>query len=381
MPLQNIDPFKDEIRSRLVLEAANIGIWELNVKTKTILFSENFFKILDIEKKNFDGKYISFLNLIHRDDRTIVKKTLSNSIKNKTPFDTEFRIICKCDTERWFRIRGNIKNESHSKSLTLVGSIHDKTERKIALDTLEESHSVLEESVKERTQTLEKINKQLREEIAENRAMKKIVMDISEKERQKIGQDLHDSLAQQIGGIIFMTQALNDRLFNMNIQETKELKKVIKYLKNTLKYVRNLSKSLYLTFGETGFKFALTELIEMMRELYKLDVKLSYDKSIDIKDENIATNLYRIIQEALNNAVKHGHAKRAEIIIKKEKDTIKVRIKDHGTGFPPLLNRKGMGLKIMKYRASQLGSSFTIASDKSGTEILFFFKVKGRYEK
>jgi len=352
---------------RLALEAANIGVWELNTSSWAFSISENMFQSLGIKKRSFNGKFNSFLDLIHPDDREQVKNIFHLTIKNKTPFDTEFRIICGNNQERWFRIRGNTGEIRSDEKIRLLGSIHDKTERKLAFDNLEDR-------VKERTSELEEINRKIREEISENRKMKKIVMDISDKERQKIGQDLHDNLSQQLGGILFMVQTLGDRLQKKGIKEIDDLEKIKKYLNNTLKYVRNLSKGLNLTFGETGFKFALTELAEQMNELYGMKVDLKFKNWKDIKDENIATNIFRIIQEALNNAVKHGDAKKAAIYLTRKDNKKILKISDYGKGFPPNPNKRGMGLKIMEYRASQISGTLKInRNKKNGAEIVCEF--------
>ncbi len=355
---------------RLALKAANIGVWELNTSSSIILISDNIHNSIGIKKRSFDGKFSSFLSLIHPDDRQSTKEVFETTIKNKTPFDTEFRIIGKKNNERWFRIRGNIGEIKSDKEIRILGSIHDKTERRLAYDTLEER-------VKERTHELVEINLKLREEIIENRKMKKIIMDISEKERRKIGQDLHDSLLQQLGGISFMIQTLEDQLKKKKIKEIESLNKIKKYLNNTLKYVRNLSKGLNLSFEETGLKFALQELTEQMLELYGLKIDLKYNNRKKIVDEKISTNVFRIVQEALNNAVKHGNAKKAIINLNEKDNMITLKITDFGTGFPPNPNKRGMGLKIMEYRASEIDGSFRINKDISkGTEVVCKFPCK-----
>ncbi len=355
---------------RLALEAANIGVWELDTSTWTLILSDNIFKFLGINQRSFKGNFQSFLELIHPEDREQVKGIIDSTILNRAPFDTEFRVMYKKNVERWFRIRGDIGFVESDKEIRILGSIHDKTERKLAYDNLEER-------VRERTSELEEINRKLREEISEKKKMKKIIMDISEKERQKIGQDLHDSLSQQLGGILFMVQTLGERLDKKEIKEIEDLDKIKKYLNNTLKYVRNLSKGLYLSFGETGLKFALSELTEQMKELYGLEVELKYKKWKDIKDEKISTNVFRIVQEALNNAVKHGNAKKAIIDIKKVNNMMVLRITDLGQGFPPNPNKRGMGLKIMEYRATQINGNFRIGKKNgTGTEVICEFPCK-----
>ena len=97
----------------------------------------------------------------------------------------------------------------------------------------------------------------------------------------------------------------------------------------------------------------------------------------DIKDEKISTNIFRIIQEALNNAVKHGNAKKAVIDIRKENNLMVLRITDLGKGFPPNPNKRGMGLKIMEYRASQIEGNFRVNKNiEIGTEVICEFPCK-----
>ncbi len=370
MNKENILYSNDREVFKLALEAANIGVWELQLSTWELSLSDNIFNFIGMKKSSFKGNFDSFLDIIHPEDREDVKTIINLTIAEKIPFDTEFRVLYRKSKERWFRIRGNIIQAKHDKDIRILGSIHDKTDRKLAFDNLEER-------VKERTFELEEINRKLREEITENRKMKKIIMDISEKERRKIGQDLHDSLSQQLGGILFMVQTLGERLDKKEIKELEDLDKIKKYLNNTLKYVRNLSKGLNLSFAETGLKFALQELTEQMKELYGLEVELNYNRWKDIKDEKISTNIFRIIQEALNNAVKHGNAKKAVIDIRKENSLMVLRITDLGKGFPPNPNKRGMGLKIMEYRASQIGGDFRINKNREiGTEVICEFPYK-----
>lgn len=348
---------------RLALEAANIGIWEYNTDSSEFYLSDNIFTFLGISREKYQGSLDSFLKLVHKDDREIVKQTINATIKNRIPFDTEFRMICAHRETRWFRIRGNINFGNSGQSMTILGSIHDKTDRKLAFDTLEER-------VRERTSALVSINRKLRREIAENRKMKKIIMELSEKERQKIGQDLHDGLSQQLGGILFMIETLAQKLSQKRIKEKKDIEKIRDYLNNALKYLRNISKGLYLTFGETGLQFALMELSAQFRESYGMDVSLNMENWTELNNDIVSTNIFRITQEALNNAVKHGNASRAVITLSKTDDRISLTIRDFGKGFPPSPNKKGLGLKIMEYRASQMEGSFCVESIPQGGTLI-----------
>ncbi len=222
----------------------------------------------------------------------------------------------------------------------------------------------------ERTKELSDANQKLKKEIAERKKLQKEIMDISEREQQRIGQDLHDSLSQQIGGVIFMSQALREKLFQKDLNETNDMDVIIGHLNSALKHTRDLSRGLFPILKEGGLIMALKDLALSMEELYELSIDLICDSNIRFKDRDSAIHIFRIIQEALNNAIKHGHAKSVSIRFKIKKGRLLLEISDSGTGFPQNPNRKGMGLDIMRYRASVIGADFDIKSKKGkGTTI------------
>ena len=149
--MKNLDTNDQEL-FKLALEAANIGVWELNTSTGDLSISDNIFKFLGISQNSFKGTFNSFLDIVHPDDRIDVTRIIDETIRNKIPFDTEFRILYK-KKARWFRIRGDIGKSVSPGHSRIYGSIHDKTERKLAFDSLEDR-------VKERTSELEMINRQ-----------------------------------------------------------------------------------------------------------------------------------------------------------------------------------------------------------------------------
>ena len=226
---------------RLALEAADIGVWGWNLKTGLITWSDNMEKLFTIPVGTFDGTYKSFLNLVHPQDRKRIDRELKMAVKHHHSYDEEYRVIGPDKEIRWMRIRGDIYLDEGGKAQGLMGSIHDKTERKLSLEALQNAHDLLENRVAERTRELSEANEKLREEIYENEKLQKGIMTISEREQQRIGRDLHDSLSQPIGGIIFMSQVVKEKLSQNNPSESEDLEKIIGHLNHVLNNTRNLS--------------------------------------------------------------------------------------------------------------------------------------------
>lgn len=370
--------YKSEERLRLALEAADIGIWDWNIKTGRITWSENMEKLLDLRAGAFDGSYEGFINTIHPEDRERIDEKLQEAIRDHRSYDEEYRVLHQNQDVRWMRIRGNVYLDENGEVQRLMGSIHDKTERKLALDALQNAHNILEKRVRGRTLELSQANEKLKEEIEEREKLQKEIMEISEREQQRIGQDLHDSLSQQIGGIIYMSQVLKEKLAQKGLTESDDMLKIIGHLNGALKHTRDLSRGLFPVLEKGGLALALTELAHSMEEIFDIRIHLTYGDGVHITRKKAATHIFRIAQEAINNAIKHGRASEVRICFKKMENRLLLEIADNGTGFPQKPNIKGMGLNIMKYRVSVIGGSLEIDSEKGkGSTIRCWIKNPG----
>jgi signal transduction histidine kinase len=250
----------------------------------------------------------------------------------------------------------------------------------MAYDALESARNELEAKVKERTRELLDANEQLRREIAIKNQLQEQIMEISEKEHRRIGQDLHDSLSQQLGGIRFMGQVLFEKLKGRGLSEAQDMQKLNGHLQNALTHTRDLAKGLYPTLGEGGLVAALRELAVAVSELFAVTVTFSCARGVQTSDEGITIHVYRIVQEALNNAIRHGKATRIAIRLFRERGAAALTVSDNGVGFPEKPNRKGMGLNIMKYRASAMGASFALTSQRQrGTVLKCVFARTGAF--
>ncbi len=347
----------------LALEAADIGLWDWDLGTNRVAMSDKTKSLLDIGAHGAAGTYRRFLRAIHRDDRGRIASALKEAIRRRGAFDEEFRREKADGAIHWLRIRGRVSLGRGGAAERVRGSIHDKTERKMAFDALEAM-------VKERTRELLDANDQLRREIEIRNQLQDQLMRASEMEQRRIGQDLHDSLSQQLGGILFMGQVLHDKLSRAGRAEAQDIEKLIGHLQNALTHTRDLAKGLYPTLGQGGLAAALRELAVAVGELFAVEVTVDAAAGVDTADEGVTIHVYRIVQEALNNAIRHGKAGRAVIRLFRERGVPVLTVSDNGVGFPEKPNRKGMGLNIMEYRASLIGASLAVASQRRGGAVV-----------
>ena len=145
---------------------------------------------------------------------------------------------------------------------------------------------------------------------------------------------------------------------------------------------RNLARGFQpvkLSGGE--FTAAMRALVSQANKSRSLHCRLEMPQTIELPDESMALNIYRIAQEALTNAIKHANAKNVVVSLKKSRDTLQLTVEDDGKGFQKKKRSKGLGLHIMDYRASVLGGTFSLETKPKGTRVLCTIPLRARREK
>ena len=186
------------------------------------------------------------------------------------------------------------------------------------------------------------------------------IIRISEREQQRIGQDLHDGLCQYLAAISCAASSLRNDLQKHSAAETSAAAEIAELLKQGVTQTRNLSRGLFpVQMDEAGLESALNELAASATRLLNIECGFASVKHVPIYDNEVATHLYRITQEALNNATRHGHATTVNIAITEEEGLVTLCIRDDGNGLPKTNGKSdGMGLKIMDYRARLIEGEF-----------------------
>ncbi len=195
-------------------------------------------------------------------------------------------------------------------------------------------------------------------DISERRRLEQEILHISEEERRSLGQDLHDGLGQMLTGISLISQNLARKLKSNGIPGADEVQEISNLIKEADEYAKALAHGLvHVDFEEEGLQAALRQLSEQAKKFFNVDCTLNFQDDYDINNNIQAMHLYRITQESISNAVKHGEAENIEINVKREGDRIQLSIIDDGIGFEKARQnnkKKGMGIHIMKYRANIL---------------------------
>jgi len=255
----------------------------------------------------------------------------------------------------------------------------DITERKQAEEDLRKHRQHLEELVQARTEELTEANKQLLQEIEERKRLEKALLDVSEREQRRIGRELHDSIGQQFTGIAFMAKVLEDRLATKLPDEAANVAEIAKLIKQAMDQTRGLARGLHPVDLDAGsLMSALQEFAATTEHLFGIRCTFECDKPGPMDDAAAVVHLYRIAQEAVTNAIKHGGAKNIQIELAYDGDNSVLAVRSDGRDFPGMqVKGKGMGLQIMNHRAEMIGGSLDILrGDKGGTVVTCVFPKK-----
>jgi PAS domain S-box-containing protein len=209
------------------------------------------------------------------------------------------------------------------------------------------------------------------------RQLEREVLEVSNREQQRIGNDLHDGLGQELTGIALLLRGLENRAEREAPALSPAIEEVALLVNDAIFTTRALARGLSpVTFDRGGIAMALDGLAQRLSAMFHIDVRCEADESLERGLESAnALHLYRIAQEAVTNAAQHGQATNVRIRLCPDGDRGLLRIADDGSGFiPATLQSKGLGLRIMRYRAQMMAGSLRIESARArGTTVSCWF--------
>jgi signal transduction histidine kinase len=209
-------------------------------------------------------------------------------------------------------------------------------------------------------------------DITSRKLLEKQIAEVSDREQRRIGQDLHDSLCQHLVSVAFAGELLRENLARHKLAEAAQAETIVEMVNQGISEARNLARGLYPVRLEVdGLASALEELAAGTQARAGVACRFSCDAPVCIFDEAAGSNLYRIAQEAVNNAVKHAGCRTISIGLDAVEEEVTLTVKDDGVGFPGAAGRQGgMGLSIMNYRAKMIGASLDIRRGAGGGTIV-----------
>lgn len=213
----------------------------------------------------------------------------------------------------------------------------------------------------------------IRTDITQRKRLELEFLNLSDSEQRRIGRDLHDGLGQQLTAMELCALGLCQELKVSHPEMVQTVQELARQLRLAVTQTRLLSRGLSTVSLEArGLMDALRELADSTRTLAKIDCHFTCHTTVLVADIDVATHLYRIAQEAVNNAVKHSETKAIAITLALQKSTLTLAIRDQGKGIPAAAKKSsGMGLRVMKYRADLIGATLEMNSRaRQGTEII-----------
>lgn len=202
-------------------------------------------------------------------------------------------------------------------------------------------------------------------DISARRALEARVLEIQDTERRRIGQDLHDDIGQRLTAIALGLENLSHDLLDCG-RDTRDVLELAAYTRETLNHVRNLSAGLLPIPNDiNALKAAIEQLARAVRDTTTLECDWRSARHVSLTGQFVVSNVYRIVQEAVTNAVRHGRATRVVVHCAAEAGRLTLQIEDNGTGFDQS-SQPGLGLRIMDYRARSIGAQLDVEAAEAG---------------
>jgi len=199
-------------------------------------------------------------------------------------------------------------------------------------------------------------------DVSQVKRLEKAIMEIGEKERQKIGNDLHDDLCPHLIGIEGLSKVLKKKIEPFSDDSAQLTESITHLIKEAISKTRRLARGLCPVYFNHGLKSSLQELSTNTQIMHRIRCRLRVETAIGSESSMVVINLYHIAQEAVSNAVRHGNADQIDIRLSSQDNHYYLSIEDNGCGMYDTRPSNGMGLRIMKYRAGLIGASLMIKS-------------------
>ena len=308
-------------------QIAKIGGWELDLRSKELTWTPETYRVHGLSQDTHRPTLESALAQYTPESFPVIQRAVESAIASAKRFDLELQIIRADGLHRWVRTTGLCDGEVKQPQ-RLYGVIQDITDR---------------------------------------RELEHEIVLIAQREQARIGSDLHDGLGQELTGISFFLRALTSRIPDVAAGIRADVQDVEKMVLNALETCRLLAQGLSPTGAVRGGLIpALRRHGARLERIHQIIVTVRTRGDASSMDEFAADHLFRIVQEAMTNAIKHGPAQHITLSIDASFKRTRVTITDDGKGIQGAIHAEGIGLRIMRYRARLINASLEIDQTTTG---------------
>jgi PAS domain S-box-containing protein len=349
---------ESETRLNLAADSAKAGLWELNISTGLFWATERASTIFSYPP----GEVISmkrFEQSVFPDDLDHVRKNIDRSLERREPLSVAYRIHSGDGEMRWIHSSGRPYFKSDGKPDRLLGVSVDITESKL-----------MEEALRNNKKDLENLAGRL--------------ISVQEEELRRLSRELHDDLTQSLAVLAIEAGKLELQMNKMEQPQVNPAQKISEIKEQLIKVsedVHRISRQLHpRILDDLGLIRAIESECAAFGQRENIEITFTKDAVPEMFPEGVPLCLYRIVQEGLNNITNHSGAKKCEILLKEEDESICLTVKDEGVGFDPdeVRNKPGLGLASMRERVQLVKGNLTIETKSGkGTTIQVSMPLKG----
>lgn len=343
---------ENERRLREAQRVARIGSWDIDLIGNRRIWSDEVFRILEIDQTRSGASREAFLAVVHPEDREAVANAYNALLRDRTPYDITHRLLMADGHVKFVHERGEATYDDRGRPLHLRGTVQDVTERVRAQQAV--SYSMVR-----------------------MRVLADRLVAVQEDERRRISRELHDEIGQQLTAAKIHLQAMPKLCARCKTEfSLVNLEEALSAVTRTLEQVRAMSLDLRpMQLDDLGLPAALRALLQRQAAATGWKVHFAADLSVERLVQSLELVLYRVAQEALTNVMRHARATEVWVSVRQSDGSIRLAIRDNGCGFDPAARRPsrqalGLGLLGMEERIGSVGGRIEVQSRPGGgTEV------------
>lgn len=332
---------KSEMRLNEAQSIAHISNWELDLVKNIYTWSDEMYRIFGLNKNQVIPTTELLFSFIHPDDAETTRKFITEAFANFSDSRIDFCFLHKDGHKRYGHIEWRFEFDEAGKPFRIFGILQDITERKEA----EKNLKLLEKKIQE-------------QKIQEQNKIARAIITGQEKERNFIAQELHDNINQILAGTKMFLSVAGKK--NAAINEI--IKYPMELIDSSIQEIRLLSQKLVIPQKSIELNKLVQGLLNSLSEITEVATSLTYTIPDTTIGDDLKLNIYRIIQEQLNNIQKYAEASKVEIVMILKGGFISISITDDGKGFNINTQRKGIGISNIIYRAGCFSGKVSIKS-------------------